>query len=136
MTISAQRACAAALAATAACTGVWALFFPLSFYTDFPLFGSFFHHWVDGLGPYNEHLIRDVGGFYAGLGAMSAWAALRAEPGSLRLLGLGWTVFNLAHLAFHLQHLAMFAVPDQVGMTAVLGGSLVLSALMLRTARK
>ena len=80
--------------------------------------------------------VRDVGGFYAGLGAMSGWAALRGEPGSLRLLGLGWTVFNVAHLSFHLQHLAMFAAADQIGLVSVLGGSLVLSSLMLLPVRK
>jgi hypothetical protein len=38
--------------------GVWALFAPRSFFQDFPAAGR---HWVSALGPYNEHLMRDVG---------------------------------------------------------------------------
>ena len=37
--------------------GVWALVLPRSFYDDFPAAGR---HWVSALGPYNEHLVRDV----------------------------------------------------------------------------
>ena len=38
--------------------GVWATLFPQSFYDDFPGAGRV---WVSVDGPYNQHLIRDVG---------------------------------------------------------------------------
>ena len=38
--------------------GLWQAVFPASFYADFPGMG---HHWVSPDGPYNEHLLRDVG---------------------------------------------------------------------------
>src|SRR5215210_5301308 len=38
--------------------GIWALFLPRSFYEDFPSSGR---EWVSTLGPYDEHLVRDVG---------------------------------------------------------------------------
>ena len=53
--------------------GVWAEFFPGAFYSSFPGFGL---HWINVDGPYNGHLIRDVGSLYLGLGA----ASLAAKP--------------------------------------------------------
>ena len=44
--------------------GIWATFAPRSFYEKFPGFG---HHWVSMAGPYDEHLVRDVGGLYLAL---------------------------------------------------------------------
>ncbi len=38
--------------------GGWQLMAPASFYNDFPGLGR---HWVDVDGPYNQHLLRDVG---------------------------------------------------------------------------
>ena len=46
------------LAVSALTVGLWALLVPRSFYDDFPLPGR---AWVSTLGPYNEHLVRDVG---------------------------------------------------------------------------
>ena len=39
-------------------SGFWAAFAPRSFYADFPGAGR---HWISPDGPYNQHLIRDVG---------------------------------------------------------------------------
>ncbi|MCH7789126.1 MAG: hypothetical protein IH940_06745, partial [Acidobacteria bacterium] len=48
------------LAAMNALIGIWAQFFPRSFFDDFPGAGD---AWVAVDGPYNEHLVRDVGAF-------------------------------------------------------------------------
>src|SRR4029078_1859716 len=47
--------------------GVWAQFFPRSFYDHYPGLGR---TWVAVDGPYNEHLVRDVGGLNLGLAAV------------------------------------------------------------------
>ena len=47
--------------------GVWAQFAPRSFYDHFPGLGR---AWVRVDGPYNEHLVRDVGGLNLGLAAV------------------------------------------------------------------
>jgi hypothetical protein len=57
------RLCLLLLALTPLFVGVGALFFPHTFYGDFPP-GS--RHWVDRLGPYNEHLVTDFGGALLG----------------------------------------------------------------------
>ena len=53
--------------------GVWALFLPKSFYTDFPSSGR---DWVSALGPYDEHLVRDVGELNLAFGVLLASAAV------------------------------------------------------------
>ncbi|MGZ4793552.1 MAG: hypothetical protein ACXWBO_16995, partial [Ilumatobacteraceae bacterium] len=47
------------LAVVSIVIGVWAQFAPRSFFDDFPGFGRV---WVHVDGPFNEHLVRDVGG--------------------------------------------------------------------------
>ena len=59
------------LAAAALVVGAWAQFAPASFYTSFP--GG--RGWVAVDGPYNEHLIRDIGGLNLALAVMALAAA-------------------------------------------------------------
>nr|AGS49532.1 hypothetical protein [uncultured bacterium esnapd8] len=58
--------------------GVWAAVLPVSFYNDFRLPGR---RWVSALGPYSEHLIRDVGGLYLALLVLSIYALVIAGCG-------------------------------------------------------
>lgn len=96
--IAKARGVAWVLAASAAYVGVWAPVRPHSFFTTFPGFGQ---SWVAPLGPFNEHLVRDVGGLYGALLVFSGWAAARGDAGALRALGWAWLAFGLPHLAFH-----------------------------------
>jgi hypothetical protein len=128
MTIRTKQVLAALLALTAAYVGAWAAAFPLSFYRSFPLPGR---GWVSMLGPYNEHLTRDVGGLYLALFVMTAWSVLRPSPAAFRVAGWSWLVFNIEHFAFHLSHLGMFNTADKIGNVAALGGLLVVSALLV-----
>jgi hypothetical protein len=128
MSIRTKQGLAAVLALSAAYVGAWAAAFPLSFYWSFPLPGR---GWVAMLGPYNEHLTRDVGGLYLALFVMTAWSVVRPGPEIFRVAGWSWLVFNLDHFAFHLSHLGMFGTADKIGNLVALGGSTVLSALLL-----
>lgn len=127
MNLLIKRLAAAVLALSALFVGGWAAFAPLSFYRDFPLPGR---AWVSGLGPYNEHLIRDVGGLYLALLVLAAWAALRPTEELLRVTGAAWLIFGVLHFAFHATHLSMFATFDRVTMLAALGGTVLLAALL------
>jgi hypothetical protein len=133
MTIRTKQALAAVLAIAAAYVGVWAAAFPLSFYRSFPLPGR---GWVSMLGPYNEHLTRDVGGLYLALLVMTAWSVLRPSQQLFRVAGWSWLVFNLEHLGFHLSHLGMFGTVDKIGNVIALGGLTVLSALLVIPIRR
>jgi hypothetical protein len=128
MGIRGKQIAAGLLAVSAALVGGWAEFAPRSFYDSFPGFG---HHWVSAIGPYNEHLTRDVGGLYLGLLVITVWTAVRAQPEMLRMTGAGWLVFNLAHVAFHLDHLDGFSTGDKVGQIVALGAAVVLAVVLL-----
>jgi hypothetical protein len=128
MGIRGKRAVAALLALSAADVGLWASIAPGSFFRSFPGGG---HHWVSVIGPYNEHLMRDVGGLYLSLVAVSVWAVVRPRPEITRLAGVAWLVFSLPHLAFHAAHLGSFGLADQVGNMVALGGAVVLAMVLL-----
>ncbi|GAB2587611.1 hypothetical protein Aab01nite_49900 [Paractinoplanes abujensis] len=116
------------LAVSAAVAGVWAAAFPMSFYHDFPAPGR---HWVSTLGPYSEHLVRDVGALYLALLVLSVWAWRRPTPEALRVTGGAWLIFNAIHFLWHMLHLEMFPPIDKVGHAAALGGVLALSIVLL-----
>ena len=109
MTTSIARGIAWALAASAAYVGFWAMAWPHSFFTTFPGLGQ---AWVAPLGPYNEHLVRDVGGLYVALVVFSGWAATKGDAGALRALGWAWLAFGLPHLAFHATHRHGFSTAE------------------------
>lgn len=109
--------------------GAWAAFAPESFYSDFPGFRS---AWVSGDGPYNEHLIRDVGGFFLALGVLALFAAISGKLPAARLAGAAWLVFSLIHAWYHLRHLSVYPEPIDQWLNAIgMVGSIALSLAVL-----
>jgi len=123
------HAAAAALSALLACfVGVWAYFFPQSFYDSFPgVLGS----WVSVDGPFNEHLIRDVGAMYLALGGASIGSLIWRSELAFRILGIAWTIFGVLHFAYHALHLSHMPMLDAVGEMIALGVSLLLGIVLL-----
>jgi hypothetical protein len=129
MSTSVARGIAWTLAASAAYVGTWAIAWPHSFFTTFPGFGQ---SWVAPLGPYNEHLVRDVGGLYVALLVFSGWAAAKGDAGALRALGWAWLVFGLPHLAFHAAHRHGFSTTEwAASMTPLTSAALGAAVLVL-----
>ena len=128
MNLRAKRLIVLLLAVSAAVVGVWAAAFPVSFYTDFPSPGR---NWVSALGPYNEHLVRDVGGLYLALLVLSLWAWRRPTVTAVRMTGGAWLIFNTEHFLWHMLHLGVFPAIDKIGNAVALGGVLILSILLL-----
>jgi hypothetical protein len=126
--IRVKQVLAAILALTAIDAGLWAAAWPRQFYASFPGFG---HHWVAMLPPYNEHLVRDVGGLYLAMAVVSVWAVVRPRGETFALAGLGWLAFNIPHCLFHLRHLGMYDGVDKAGNVIALVGVVVLAALLL-----
>jgi hypothetical protein len=120
------------LALSAALVGFWATFAPHSFYRSFPLPG---HHWVSPAGPYDEHLVRDVGGLYLSLLVVTVWAIVRRNPELLRVAGAAWFVFSLPHLVFHLGHLDGLTTFDKAGESTSLGLTLLFALLLTLPSR-
>jgi len=92
--------------------GIWAQFWPRDFYDYFPGFG---HAWVAVDGPYNEHLVRDVGAFFLASSTLSALALVWPRLITPRAVAIGLLVFNVPHLIYHLNHLHMLPLSDQIG---------------------
>jgi hypothetical protein len=112
--------------------GGWAYFAARSFYDSFPgVLGS----WVSVDGPFNEHLIRDVGAMYLALGAASIGGLVWRHPIVSRVLGLAWTVFGTLHFAYHALHLAHMPLESAIGEMVALGISLLLGVVLLIPAR-
>jgi hypothetical protein len=89
------------LGLSAAFVGFWALLAPSSFYTSFPGLGF---TWVSEAGPYDEHLVRDVGALYLALLVVTVLAVLRPVVVRPWVAGLAWLVFGVPHLVFHAAH--------------------------------
>lgn len=86
-------------------TGIWALFFPMQFHTSFPGFGF---HWIDIMGAYNEHLIRDVGAFFCAIASLSLFAVIEFNLSKIKLACQGNIVFAVPHLLYHCYMIHMF----------------------------
>lgn len=112
-----RRLALGALAAVLAVVGGWAQLWPASFFRSFPAGRA----WVAADGPYNEHLIRDVGGLTLALCLLTAVAAWRARPELIRLAGAAGLVYAVPHLTYHATHLHLYGTADAIGNVVVLG---------------
>jgi hypothetical protein len=122
------RAGLAVLAIPAAGIGLWATFAPRSFNDDFPGAGR---AWVAPLGPYNEHLVRDVGAFELGLVALAAFAIVTLDRRAIQAALLAYAVSGTPHLIFHLTETAALPTLDNVVSLGGLALPLVVPLLLL-----
>lgn len=113
------------LLAVGAVIGLWALLAPRSFYDDFPTSSM---HWVASDGPYNRHLVSDVGSLYLALAALTVAALVR--PALARLAGVVWLVFSLPHWLYHSTHLGGYGTRDRVLNEVALVAVVILAALL------
>lgn len=103
------------LAVSQAAVALWALFAPRAFYDDFPGGGS---HWVSALGPYNEHLVRDVGASFTALLVLLVLAAIFLERRLVQAALVAWLVYAIPHLGYHLTTTEAYSTGDNVASLA------------------
>ena len=114
-----------------AMVGLWAALAPQSFYDDFPGAGR---HWVAVDGPYNEHLVRDVGVLNLALAAVVLAVLLRPERYFVMVVAAAELVYTAPHFLYHLFHLDVYDASDKVGMVVSLGVTVLAPiALLLRS---
>lgn len=122
------------LTASQAVVGGWALLGPRSFFDGFPATG---HAWVALLPPYNEHLVRDVGGLSLALAVLLGTAAVIVDRTLVRVALAAFAVYLLPHTVFHGLHLHGFSAVDaaaqMAGFSVQLGIAL---GLLLLTRRR
>jgi hypothetical protein len=102
--------------------GIWALFAPQSFYDNFPGPRS----WVSVDGPYNEHLLRDVGALNIALGVVLLIAAIRLTWGLVLAASLATLAWGVPHLVYHVFNTDGLSSGD---LAASLGGLAIFAAL-------
>lgn len=103
--------------------GVSAAFAPHAFYRH--VLG------VDLLGPYDAHLVTDVGGLYLGLAVAVAWAAWTLRPELIAGVCAGALLTQVLHFVFHATHLKAFSTPQAVVQAVLLAVQLLLPAVAL-----
>ncbi len=108
-----QRVALVVILAGGLLVGLWAQAFPRSFYDDFPGAGRV---WVAVDGPYNEHLVRDVGGLNLGLAFVAGFALVTGSVLVARAAGGAALLFGAPHLLYHATHLDPFDTGDVVAL--------------------
>ena len=116
------------LAVSALTVGLWALFLPRSFYDDFPLPGR---AWVSTLGPYNEHLVRDVGALNLALGVLLVVAAVLLERRLLQASLVAYLAYAVPHFIFHVSTAHAFPLGDNIANLITLGLAVLLPLVLL-----
>ena len=101
---------------------------------DFPGGGR---SWVLALPPYNEHLVRDVGGLNLALAVLLVFAAIMLERRLVQVATIAALVYAVPHFAFHLAHLEELSTGDKVAQTAALALAVVMPlALFVLASRR
>jgi hypothetical protein len=119
------RIALAVLAIGVAPLAFWASFAPRQFYDAFPGGG---HDWISADGPYNEHLVRDVGGFNLALLIVVVFAFVTLSVPLVRATATAFLVSGVLHVGYHLRHLGLYDTADQV---ASIGGLLLVPVVAL-----
>jgi len=121
-----------ALGIPQALIGFWALLAPSSFYDDFPA-GT--DGWVNVLGPFDEHLVTDVGALFVALGFLLCFAAVSLRRGTVLAAAIAWLIFAIPHFLWHVFNLEPYGTADAVGNTITLVWTVVGGLLILFLAR-
>lgn len=107
-----RRVALVVLAANGMFVGLWALAAPRSFYDDFPGAGRV---WVAVDGPYNQHLVRDVGALNLALAFVAVLALVTGSVLVAQAAGGAALIYGVPHLLYHATHLSPFDTTDAVG---------------------
>ncbi len=105
-----------------AVVGFYALFFPRSFYEDFP-FGL---NWVEVLPAYSEHLVRDVGGLFLATAVMLFAASVRLERRWVVISLVAFLAFSLSHTVWHAFNLEPYSTGNAIGNIVTLAATVLL----------
>lgn len=110
-------------------SGLQQQFLPRVFYDEFPGFGM---AWVSSDGPFNEHLMRDLGGANLALTFLIFLAIARPTVYLVRGVAVAILIAQVPHFVYHALHLDLLPnTLERVLQTASLGIALLVPALVL-----
>lgn len=121
------------MVAQALLVGAWALFAPRSFFRDFPALGG---TWVNALPPYNEHLVRDIGGLNLGFGLLFFAAASTLDVTLIRTSLGAWLLYAIPHFVFHITNMDRLSAAEKLFQTLALGALIVIPVGLLMATRR
>lgn len=104
--------------------GFWALLAPQSFYDNFPGFGR---SWASVDGPFNEHLVRDVGALNLALAVLLIAAAIRLSRELVVVAAVASLVWGVPHFIYHVFNTEGLDTSDIAGSLFGLGASVVVA---------
>ncbi len=107
---------------------IWATFAPRQFFDDFPGGGR---HWVALDGPYNEHLVRDVGGLSLAMLIVAVFALVTLSLPLVRATAVAFLLQGVLHLGYHVRNVSGFDTADQVGIVGGLVVAPIVAVLLL-----
>ena len=111
--------------------GAWQLLAPHSFYSSFP--GG--RGWVAGLGPYNEHLMTDVGELTLALAVVMTLAGIVLERRLVQVALVSYLVQAVPHFVFHAVHRDHMSTGDNVANLGALGLAVLVPTCLLYSMR-
>jgi hypothetical protein len=91
--------------------GVWAQFAPRSFYDSYP---GLSRAWVSIDGPFNEHLVRDVGGLNLALALVLIMAGVTGSRLLAVAASLAFLTYGVPHVVYHFAHRESLDIVDAV----------------------
>lgn len=115
---------------TGLANGVWMLFFPQSWYTDFPAA-------IPHTGAFNPHFIRDLGVAFIVVALGFGWCATHLDRS--RPVHFGLTLFFVGHALIHLFEITTARLPSSHWLTdapGVFAPAIIMIVLALPAVRK
>lgn len=110
-------------------TGLQQQFLPQRFYDQFPGFDM---TWVSTDGPFNEHLLRDLGGANLAIAFLIFLAIARPTAYLVRGVAIAMLISQVPHFVYHALHLELLPnTLERVLQTASLGLVLLVPILVL-----
>ena len=86
---------------------------------------------MSALGAYDEHLVRDVGALFLGLGVLMIVAAVRGRRDLTLTAVAVWLIFAVPHAIYHLLNLGPYTTADAVANVATLGWTVLAPIIVL-----
>ena len=121
------------LALTSLELGVWATLAPHSFFNSFPGGGR---HWVAVDGPFNEHLVRDFGGYNLALALVLLVALVVGSRLLVTTAAGAYLLFAVPHFLYHLLNLQVYGTGDKVANVFSLALSVVIPIAVIVAAQR